>query len=156
MFCIEFQTQNFDCAEFYCATGFHLSGKTACTVHGTDQLGIVCHAVGQGSAVHAAHIAACIAAVEHIVKLTASGNDIVAVDVVGKFCIQLSLRIYFSGLRQFVSVAAVYADILDPAVPCLHVQPRQRTIHGCVGLYRVNDTQCAENVIDFYQTAQHL
>ena len=41
--------------------------------------------VFQCAAVHAAHITACIAAVQLTVELAAPGHNIVAVNVVGKF-----------------------------------------------------------------------
>ena len=90
------------------------------------------------------------------IKRIASGNDIVAVDVVGKFFIQLGLRIDFTGFCQLISVAAVYADILDPAVPCIHIQTGEGTIYRCVSLHRVDNAQRAKNVIDADQAAQNL
>lgn len=93
---------------------------------------------------------------KHIVKLTASGNNIVAIDVVGKHSIQLLLRGHCAGFRQFIAVAAIFTHIFHPAVPCIHVQTGEGTIYRCVGLHRVDNAQRAKNVIDADQAAQNL
>ena len=84
----------------------------------------------------------------------AAGHNVVAVDVVGQFGVEVLLAIDFAGLRQFKAVAATGADKLDPAVPGFRIQIGQRAVNSGVFLHGVDRLQGAEDVILLDQAAQ--